>query len=208
MSSLQVQRSRPDAATIGKALISVPSAGSSEISELIAQRLKGFAAPTPTFSGRRLVPPKNLDEELYDALATFKMRTALVAMHLEREWRSRLFRQLDSLLALEDWHASDPPPSLDSYSTFLRMLTLLKPQRRPGLGATSDGNLVAAWTVGDDRLTIECLPKDLVRWHLSVTIEGERERAAAETPLQRLKQVLAPYDPNRWFNYGDHLCPA
>ena len=180
MSAVQVQRFRPDPGLIGKALISFPSPGSSPISKYIHERLEGIRAPTPTFSGHRPVAPQNLTEELYDALASFKVRTALVAMHLDREWRVRLFRQLDSLLAIEDWEKSDVPPSLASYSTFLRMLTFLRPLRRPGLGATHDGHLIATWTTGEDRLTIECLPKDIVRWHLSVTIEGERERAAAE----------------------------
>ena len=88
------------------------------------------------------------------------------------------------------------------------MLTLLRPQKRPGLGATDDGHLIAAWTTGEDRLTIECLPNDFVRWHLSVTIEGERERAAVQTPLLRLRQVLSPFDPERWFNDGHNLSAA
>jgi hypothetical protein len=174
------------------------------MSQFIKQKLDDLAAPTPTFSGVRIAA-KGLDEQLYDALAAFKIRTAAVAMHLDRDWRVKLFGQLDSLLALADWEAEDLPPTIESFSTFLRMLTLLRPQRRPGLGATSDGRLIAAWTVGDDRLTIECLPKDLVRWHVSVTIDGERERAAAETPLPRLAAVLRPYGPERWFQNADHV---
>jgi hypothetical protein len=77
-----------------------------------------------------------------------------------------------------------------------------------GLGATHDGHLIATWTVGEDRLTIECLPKDIARWHLSVLIDGERERAAANTPLQRLSQVLQPYDPNRWFRHANNIPAA
>jgi hypothetical protein len=126
-------------------------------------------------------------------------------MHLDRDWRAKLFGQLDSLLALSDWQVEDAAPTIESYSTFLRMLTLLRPQRRPGLGATFDGRLIATWTVGDDRLTIECLPKDVVRWQLSATIDGERERAAGETPLPRLAAVLRPYDPGRWFQNANHL---
>ena len=166
-----------------------------------------MAAPTPSFSGIRIAA-QGLDEQLYDALAAFKIRTAAVAMHLDRDWRAKLFGQLDSLLALADWEVDDAPPTIDFYSTFLRMLTMLRPQRRPGLGATADGRLIAAWTIGDDRLTIECLPKDVVRWHLSVTIDGERERASAETPLPRLAAVLRPYDPGRWFQNANHLPAA
>src|SRR5580704_16658355 len=101
MSAVQIPRYRPDAGSIGRALISMPSPGSGAMSKLIAERLEGIALPTPTFSGRRSDAPRSLEEQLYDALAAFKVRTASVAMHLDREWRSRLFRQLDSLLAVE-----------------------------------------------------------------------------------------------------------
>lgn len=204
MNAIQIHKLRPDAATIGRTSISFPSMGTSAVSELINKKLEALAAPTPSFSGVRIAA-KGLEEQLYDALAAFKIRTASVAMHLDREWRTRLFGQFDGLLALADWEAEDAPPTINSFSTFLRMLTLLRPQRRPGLGATSDGHLIATWTVGDDRLTVECLPKDIVRWHLSAMIDGERERAAAETPLARLEAVLRPYDPSRWFQNGNYL---
>jgi hypothetical protein len=205
MSTIQLARTfRPDPADIGRALIWKPSEGLSDTSKIIAERLKGFAQPTPTFLGRK-TPPKSLEEQLYDALAAFKVRTATIAMHLEREWRSRLFQQLDSLLAIEDWQIEDPPPSMGSFSTFLRMLALLRPARRSGLGTTIDGVLIATWTSGDDHLTIECQDKDIARWHLAVTIDGERERAAGITPLLRLTDVLSPYSPQRWFNDADHV---
>jgi hypothetical protein len=205
MSTLQIYRQRPEVAALGKSNILMPSLGSGPTSVSISQKLEQLRAPTPTFAG---APPRsfrNLDEQLYDALAAFKIQTAQVAMHLDRDWRTRLFRQLDNLLSKDDWQLEDTPPLLSSYSTFLRMLTLLRPGRRPGLGATHDGRLIATWTAGDDRLTIECLPKDFVRWHLSVTIEGDRERAAAETPLSRLLQVLQPYEPSRWFADADNI---
>jgi hypothetical protein len=150
----------------------------------------------------------SLQECLYDALASFKVRTATVAMHIDREWRDRLFKQLDSLLSADDWEAEDLPPTLASFSTFLRMMTFLKPDRRPGLGATSDGRLIATWSEGNDHLTMECLPKDTIRWHLSAQIGEDRERAAAISPVQRLAAVLAPYDPSRWFIHGNHVPEA
>jgi hypothetical protein len=201
------QNFRPDAGAIGRTSIAFPSTGTSAISQLITKKLDDLAAPTPSFSGVRIAA-KGLDEQLYDALAAFKIRTAAVAMHLDRGRRSKLFGQLDSLLALDDWEREDAPPTIDSYSTLLRMLMLLRPQRRPGLGASADGHLIATWTAGADRLTIECMSKDIVRWHLSATIDGERERAAAETPLLRLAAVLRPYGPERWFQNANHLPAA
>jgi hypothetical protein len=207
MTTVQISRARPEHAAIGATMISKPSVGVSAASKLIEQRLRDLTQPTPTFSGNRPIPAKDLDEQLYDALAAFKIHTASVAMHLDHEWRNRLFGQLDNLLGAEDWQPDDLPPSLASFSTFLRMLVLLRPARRPGVGATSDGMLIAAWTEGEDRLTVECLPQDIARWNLAVTIEGERERAAAITPIGRLNEVLRPYGPQRWFLDGSNISP-
>lgn len=204
MTALQVVLSRPDPLSIGRRSIASASAGLDRTSQYIDQQLRSIVLPSPTFSGEKL-EPRSIEERLYDALAAFKIRTATVAMYLDSDRRSKLFRQLDGLLAIQDWEANDPAPSLNSFATLLRLLTLIKPARLPGLGASADGNLIAAWTVGDDRLTAECQPRDTVRWHLSASIDGERERSAGTTPLRRLSEVLQPYHPERWFEYGNHL---
>ena len=140
-----------------------------------------------------------LPEKLYDALARVKLLTAQVAMHLDAEWRSRIFEQLDDLLDVEDWHEDDDPVKAASFETFLRMIIFHNPPRRPGFGVSNRGYLIAAWTSGLDRLTIEFLPNDTVRWALSCEIDGETERAVGETQVRRLLKVLAPYSPSRWF---------
>ncbi len=141
----------------------------------------------------------SLRERLYDALANAKVATSRVAMHLERDRRDRLFAQLDDLLNFEEWHEDDEPLLDASFATFLRLILHQKPERRPGLGLSLRGHLIAAWTEGSDRLTLECLPNDRIRWVLSCTVRGERERAAGETHVARLPAVLAPYGPDRWF---------
>ncbi|MCQ8118985.1 hypothetical protein [Methylomonas rosea] len=141
----------------------------------------------------------SLEEKLYDVRALCKIRTASVAMYLTSEWRSRFFSQLDNLLDAENWEEEDTPIIEASFNTFLRMIMLMWPVRRPGLGATSEGNIIAAWTVDRDRLTIECLPGDKVRWVVSWHVEGMQERAAGDVSLTRLLAVLSPYDPKRWF---------
>ena len=145
------------------------------------------------------IADKPLPEKLYDALARVKLLTAQVAMHLDTEWRSRIFEQLDDLLDVEDWHEDDDPIKASSFETFLRMIIFHKPSRRPGFGVSNRGYLIAAWTTGSDRLTIEFLPNDTVRWVLSCEVDGETERATGETPVRRLMEVLAPYSPIRWF---------
>ena len=143
--------------------------------------------------------PVSLEAQLYNSRAAFKIRTATIAMHLPGDWRTRLFSQVDSLLSLDDWDKADIPISEASFTTFLRMVLLVRAKRRPGLGATGDGHVIAMWTVGSDRLTIECLPADDIRWIVVCGIDGDRESAAGQTVLARLLEVLKPYAPERWF---------
>ena len=140
-----------------------------------------------------------IEERLYDALALCKIKTSSVAMHITNEWRSRFFSQLDNLMDVENWEEDDKPITESSFTTLLRMIIYIKPARRPGIGSTSKGNIIASWTKDTDRLTIECLPDDRVRWVLSCITDGVRETAAGEVTLTRLQKVLSPYDTDRWF---------
>lgn len=145
--------------------------------------------------------PRSIEERLYDSRAFCKIKTAEVAMYLDPDWRTGFFSQIDSLMDCENWEDDDLPVSQDSFTTLLRLLLLIKPKRRPGLGSTSMGNIIAAWTVENDRLTIECMPKDSIRWVLSRQFHETRESAAGEIKLPRLEAALAPYNPECWFNY-------
>ena len=103
------------------------------------------------------IADKPLPERLFDVLASVKLLTAQVAMHLDAEWRNRIFEQLDDLLDAKDWHEDDDPLKASSFETFLRMIIFHNLTRRPGVGQSNRGNLIAAWTTGSDRLTIEFL---------------------------------------------------
>ena len=140
-----------------------------------------------------------LDERLFDSRASFKVALSEVSMHLGRDWVHGLFRQIDSLLDLEEWEPDDPVPGRASARTFIRLLLRVHAVRRPGMGASSRGTLIAAWTVGANRLTIDCLPDDKVRWVLTRSANGVLERAAGDCHVSRICAVLEPYDPDIWF---------
>ncbi len=170
------------------------------------EEYQNWSKPSSKFMVRQrrgAVAPK-LAERLYDALAEAKILTSHVAMHLDDSWRERLFVQLDDLLEYDDWHEDDEPVTRASFETFLRMIVHQTPKRRPGLGVSHRGNLIAAWTSGSDRLTLEFSPGDMVRWVLSCEIDGEVERAAGESPVRRLPEVLSVYRPDRWFSDAKH----
>jgi hypothetical protein len=140
-----------------------------------------------------------IDERLFNATSTVKILTAQVAMHMSKEWRDKLFSQIDSLHDLEEWDEDDKPVDRFSFASFLKAILYIRPQRHPGLGLSYEGNLVAAWTTGRDRLTIEFLANDRVCWVLTRNIGGETERAAGQTVVSRLYECLVPYDPTHWF---------
>lgn len=165
----------------------------------LQRKIEGLRTPSPS-SVQQAKPNRTMAESLYDALASYKVWTASVAMHMDPTWRSRLFRQLDSLLDCDEWQEEDLPPSLASFTTFMRLVLLLRPTKAPGLGAAGDGSLIAAWTNGPDKLTVECKPQDHVRWSLSHLMDGEVERAAGITTSDRVSAVLDPYRPEKWFD--------
>lgn len=149
------------------------------------------------------VQDTSIEERLFDATAAAKILTSHVAMHLESEWRKKLFRQLDSLHDPDEWESGDLPLQQSSFATFLKAICQIKPNKRPGLGLSSGGHLIAAWMVNRNRLTIEFLPSDGVRWVLARyhDDDDEPERFAGQTKVARLLERLAPYEPEFWFTY-------
>ncbi len=142
----------------------------------------------------------DLAHQLFDALAQAKILASQVAMHLGTAWRHKLFQQLDSLHDIAEWEAGDEPLLRESFATFLRAILSINPKRRPGLGLSQAGHLVAAWMTNGDRLTIEFLAHDRVRWVLSRCRHDVPERFAAETRVDLLAESLAAYNPDYWFS--------
>ena len=147
---------------------------------------------------------KTLSEKLYDATSEVKILTSQVSMYLTREWRDRVFKQLDNMHDISEWDADTSPIQKESYKTFLKLVISLKPNKHPGLGLSDKGFLLAAWIVGGDRLTTEFLPNDNIRWTLSTLVDGEIDRAAGVTKVSRLFLNLLPYQPNKWFYENTH----
>lgn len=176
-------------------------ASSAATRALIGQASRLLNAPAPSTVATS-VPTQgsSVEEQLYEALAAVKVYTAQVAMHMDRVWRDKLFRQLDSLLDVEEWHAGDVPIRQSSFATFLKVMFLFGSGKRPGLGLSAQGNLIGAWTQGEAQLTIECLPDDMVRYVISHHVEGRIESAAGQTSVTRLRTVLAPYDLAGWLS--------
>ena len=175
----------------------------------IARRLEALRnRPTPASLLAEDLPTSRENpptERLFDALAEVKILTSRVAMHLDAEWRKKLFHQLDSLHDPAEWDNDDQPIQQASFATFLKAMLDVNPERRPGIGLSSAGHLIAAWTMDRDRLTIEFLPDDRVRWVLSQRYRGETEHFAGETSVSRLIGGLASHHPDHWFSHAQDL---
>ena len=64
----------------------------------VSQNISFFEGTEKDKTWTSIVPrTKSLEERLFDALASVKVLTSKIAMHLDRKWRDRLFAQLDRM---------------------------------------------------------------------------------------------------------------
>lgn len=169
-----------------------------------------YGLPVPTMIGsakgdRRTATLKSkvqpsTPETLFSALADAKVWTSCVSMYLSRETRDRIFRQLDVLHDVEEWYEGDSPVNLASYKTLIRAIVFHKVDCRPAISIMPNGNVLALWQDGPDKLTVEFQPQNRARWLVQSHTENGPERATGSTALERLRQVLEPYGAARWFN--------
>ena len=163
------------------------------------EKLKNPISPSRLESRSSNSQKKTLEEQLFDAVSRAMIAIASVGMHLDKQWREMLIAQINGLHDLAEWYKGDEPLGESSFRTFLKAILQIKPERRPGLGLSSEGNLIAAWTRGRNQLTIEFLRDDRVRWVINRSHDGESERFAAMISVSRLLSVLQPHDPGYWF---------
>ena len=114
-----------------------------------------------------------------------------------------LMAALDRLFDVDDWDADFSLPEASSFATFLRLILHLHPTKRPGLGLSARGHILASWSKDRDRIVIECLANDELRWVLSQSVAGSRESAAGKNRIHRLIDLIEGYQPDRFFRNGD-----
>jgi hypothetical protein len=150
-------------------------------------------------------PSGTIENQLRAKLATMKQIWTAVSMYFDPAWRTELIGKLERFHEADDWEDDREFPSERSFSTFLRAIIYLHPTKRPGLGLSAQGHFLASWRRGSDRIVIEFLPNDELKWVLSQTIEGDRESGAGINQIHRLPDVIAGYEPDRFFTDGEKL---
>lgn len=158
----------------------------------------------PAGEGRRVTETKaavkSTAERLFMALVDAKSWTSNVSMYLDRETRDRIFRQLDILHDAEEWFDEDRPVALPSFKSMIRAIVYHDINCRPALSIMPNGNMLALWQDGTDKLTVEFLADNRTRWLVQSHFPSGPERASGTAPLERLRKVLAPYGAARWFD--------
>jgi hypothetical protein len=206
--AVAIQRKRTDL-NIGMGSPAL-SWGASALSKVVERRISDLQKLTA--GGVSMIskttdtlPSGTIENRLGAKLAAMKQVLMPVSMYFDQSWRRELIEKLDRFHDAEDWEGDREFPSERSFATFLRTIIYLHPTKRPGLGLSAQGNFLASWRRGSDRIVIEFLPSDELKWVLSQTIGGDRESGAGVNQIHRLPDLIAGYEPDRFFNDGEKL---
>jgi hypothetical protein len=138
-------------------------------------------------------------EAVFNNLATLKVATSKLAMHLSDRYRTSLFDEVDRLLNIENWDDDSSLVDVRSFETFLRAVLYNRIGRMPSLGI-SQGLVLAAWhgRKGAQRLYVEFLPDDRVKVLLTTagatSASDESATLVAPSSLLRVRLTGLGFD--------------
>ncbi len=164
--------------------------------------LKRVGRSEASSSSRRRPVEERLKYVVEERLNDVQDTVSKFSMHLPQDFAIGLNRQFANLMDDDAWEADDELISLNALTGFLMTLLYTNTCRRPGIGTNGRGSITASWTEGENRLTVECMPSEKVTLVLSrVRDSGEVERAAfGPIRPERIREVLAPFGPEVWFD--------
>lgn len=125
-----------------------------------------------------------------------------ISMHLPAGFSRGLNRQFANMMDEEAWEQDDEFIGQPALNTFIQLLLRTQTRRRPGIGTNGRGSITASWSVGNNRLVVECLPSDKVSMVLTRERQnGDVERAAfGSVHPRRAREILTPFNPEVWFD--------
>ncbi len=117
---------------------------------------------SPRASDAKVLPRStpSLEVQLFDNAAELKITLSQIVMHLAPEWRTIIFRQIDTLLDLNSWEDDSAFIQKSTFTTFLRFIIFAKSTRMPSLGVDFTGHLLAAWNNDNQRVIVEFFKED------------------------------------------------
>ena len=92
----------------------------------IESRIRQLRSPVAPSMRPLQLHERTLEEKLFDATAGVKVMTSQVAMYLDSQWRSKLFKQIDLLHDVDEWEQGDEPLQRESFATFLKAICELR----------------------------------------------------------------------------------
>jgi hypothetical protein len=123
-------------------------------------------------------------EKLFNSLVELKVGVAEYAMHLTPDVRAKIFKDLDDLLNVDDWHEDDLLPRLLSFRDFLKWTIYSKRFNWLSLGFSDEGNVLVAWKSGKGMLTASYDGAGRVWWTAAITLDGELNHVAGDSTLE------------------------
>lgn len=115
--------------------------------------------------------------------------------------KANMLKQIDLFHIPEGWEVGDEPINLESYKLLLDWLVLTKPQKGPGLGLGSSGNVLASWLFNDDSLFLEFLKEsDQVKWIIIRKSPTVEERLSGSCIMKKLSTTITSFVGDQFFN--------
>lgn len=149
---------------------------------------------SPRASDAKVLPHStpSLEVQLFDNAAELKITLSQIVMHLAPEWRTIIFRQIDTLLDLNSWEDDSAFIQKSSFTTFLRFIIFAKSTRMPSLGVDLTGHLLAAWNNDNQRVIVEFFKEDQAAATCvkQGAYSGERETLAWRGHAEDLKHFI------------------
>jgi hypothetical protein len=133
------------------------------------------------------------EERLFDSLVSLKVAVSQYAMHLAAEERHRIFKRLDSIINVEDWHEEDIFPRVDSFRDFLKWMIFSKNFSWASIGVSNEGNILVAWTTQDITLTANFWGQNRVTWTATIETATPPNHAVGDYSLQNFAKQAQFY---------------
>lgn len=168
---------------------------------------KGYVSSSGETTSQIKLENASLEETLFNNRASLKIITSRYgASHIDPNIRKHLFFQIDWLLNGEEWEKNDNLPNEESFKTLIKFILNSSPVEAPSLGLSDNGNLLASWKHGANKLMLECMANDHFKYLAASAADGKKKRSAgdAET-LRDLLDLLSPFKTAGWFkNNGEN----
>jgi hypothetical protein len=176
---------RTGAFTLENSFLDLPSASAVVPAPSAGAAWEAAVGQTPLVL-QRIGTSQTIDEQIFDRLVALKVLASQFAMHLAKDQQSRLFDELDYLLAVDGWDAEDALLDIRSFRSFLRWIIYAKFFSWESLGISNKGTVLAAWQSERTLMTADFVEGERVIWtvkHRS-DVDPEGEYAAGDSSLK------------------------